>query len=246
MSGRYNMVNPSMPSLPSRKKPEISAMYTAQLDVRRDNKPYLTMDTPLPENFSMQLASQYDRPFAKPLSEIGGEAAGEGGNSQLAENVLRASTGATTINKYLSGAVWSSGSTLTLSIPFVITAYDNAAIEVTDKMKKLLQLVAPSEGLGGMLMAPGPHVGNASALLAGDFSSGGQLGGDQVTLSIGRFLVFTPCIITDVNCTFDTQFDKTGQPIAATINVTFEAYWTTTKEDLDKFFQIPNIPSIGL
>lgn len=242
MAGRYNMVNPQAPLSSPRAAPEISSLYTAQLEVRREGATYITMDTPLPENFSMQLASQYDRPFAKPLSEIGGDAAGAGGGAQNAENILRATTGATTINKYLSGAVWSAGSTLTLSIPFVITAYDNAALEVTDKMKKLLQLVAPSEGVGGMLMAPGPHVGNASALLAGDFSGGGQLSGDEVTLSIGRFLVFTPCIITDVNCTFDTQFDKTGQPIAATINVTFEAYWTTTKEDLDKFFQIPNIP----
>jgi hypothetical protein len=220
-----NTVNPSPPPSTPRARPEISSIYTAQLDVRRDGESYINMDTPLPENFSMQLASQYDRPFAQPLS-------------QSAETILRATTGATSVNKNLSGAVWSSGSTLTLSIPFVVTAYDNAREEVTDKMKKLLQLVAPSEGVAGMLMAPGPHVGNASAMLSGDFSGGVQLGGDDITLSIGRFLVFTPCIITDVNCTFDTQFDKDGQPIAATINVTFEAYWTTTKEDLDKFFGV--------
>lgn len=230
--------NPQPPPSSPRARPEISSIYTAQLDVRRDGEPYINMDTPLPENFSIQLASQYDRPFAQPLSQTAGDAAGSGGAAQSAETILRASTGATSVNKNLSGAVWSSGSTLTLSIPFVVTAYDNAREEVTEKMMKLLQLVAPSEGIAGMLMAPGPHVGNASAMLAGDFSGGLQLGGDDITLSIGRFLVFTPCIITDVNCTMDTQFDKDGQPIAATINVTFEAYWTTTKEDLERFFKV--------
>lgn len=233
-----NTVNPTPPPSTPRKRPSVDSIYTAQLDVRRDGDVYVQLDTFLPENFSMQLAAQYDRPFAQPLSQTAGDATGGGGIAQQAETILRASTGATSVNKNLSGAVWSSGSTLTLSIPFQVTAYDDARTEVTDKMKKLLQLVAPSEGLAGMLMAPGPHVGNASALLGGDFSGGVQLGGDEVTLSIGRFLVFSPCIITDVNCTFDTQFDNKGQPIAATINVTFEAYWTTTKEDLDKFFAV--------
>ena len=73
-------------------------------------------------------------------------------------------------------------------------------------------------------------------MMAGDVQNAVTLGGDDVTLSIGRFFVFNPCIITNVVCTFDTQFESQGQPLAATINVTFEAYYTTTKEDLDKFF----------
>lgn len=225
------------PPTRNNKKTPLSSIYTAQLDVRRDGKPYITIDTPLPENFTLSLSSQYDRPFAKPLSELAGEALGGNGPSiagQL-ENVTRASTGMTSIAKYLSAAVWSGGSTLTLDIPFVIHAYEDAKAEVSDKMKKLLQLVAPGEALG-FLRAPGPYQANVSALLAGDVQNATTLGGDDVTLSIGRFFVFNPCIITNVVCTFDTQFEAQGQPLSATINVTFEAYYTTTKEDLDKFF----------
>lgn len=232
------LANPFNPKIPgtSRSKPDISSIYTIQLDVRREGASYLTLDTPLPENFGFSLASTYDRPFAKPLSQIAGDAAGMGGAAGTAEDVLRASTGVTSIMKYLSGAVWSSGSAMTISIPFVIVAHDNAYLEVTDKIKKLTQLAAPSESAAGTLVAPGPHVGNTTALLAGDFSGGVQLGGDEITLRIGRFLKFTPCIINSVHTTFDSQFDQSGNPIAATINVEFEAFWTTTKEDLDKFF----------
>lgn len=222
------------------KKSAIASIYTAQLEVKRDGLPHLTIDTPLPENFTLSLSSQYDRPFAKPLSELAGEAMGKQAGSSLTENIARASTGMTSIAKYLSAAVWSGGSTLTIDIPFVIHAYENAQLEVSDKMKNLLQLVAPGEVLG-MLRAPGPYQANVSALTSGDPVAGNlvnsfTLGGDDITLSIGRFFVFNPCIITNVVCTFDTQFESTGQPLAATINVTFEAYYTTTKEDLDKFF----------
>jgi len=230
------MINPTRPTN-SKTRPSISSIYTAQLEVRRDSKMYMNLDTPLPENFGLHLSSSYDRPFAKPLSEMAGEKTGDSEAAGNAENVLRATTGITTLNKYLSGAVWSSGSTLTITIPFVIVAYDDAYTEVTETMKKLLQLVAPSEGPVGVLIAPGPNLGKSGlSMLKGDFTESSAIGGDEITLHIGRFFKFTPCIINSVDCTFDTQFDAKGNPIAATINVTFEAYWTTTKEDLDAFF----------
>jgi hypothetical protein len=234
------IANPYNPKIPSstRSKPDISSIYTIQLEVRREGASYLTLDTPIPENFGFSLASSYDRPFAKPLSEMAGDKIGMGGEAKMAEDVARASTGITSIMKYLSGAVWSSGSAMTISIPFVIVAHDNAYMEVTHIIKKLTQLAAPSESTVGTLIAPGPHVGNTASLLAGDFTSTMQLGGDEITLRIGRFMKFTPCIINSVHTTFDSQFDQSGNPIAATINVEFEAFWTTTKEDLDKFFTI--------
>ncbi|MNR17209.1 hypothetical protein D3C85_1338550 [compost metagenome] len=68
-----------------------------------------------------------------------------------------------------------------------------------------------------------------------------SLGGDVVKLYIGNFLVIEPCVINNVVSTFDTQFDENGTPIAATINVSVEGYFTTTKEDLARFFA----PTLG-
>lgn len=227
--------NPSLPS-PTRLLPQLSSIYTVQLDVRRNGEQYITMDTPIPENFGLHLSSQYDRPFAKPLSEWAADKTGaDSGDVALAESITRATTGLTSINKYLSGSVWSSGSSLVLTIPFAIVAYDNAKDEVTDKIKKLMQLTTPTTAMG-FLVAPGPHIGNLDAIRSGDMSAVAQLGGDEITLRIGRFFKFTPCVINDVNATFDTQFDARGNPIAATVNVTFEAFWTTTSEDLDAAF----------
>lgn len=229
-----NQYNPTLPT-PTRLLPQLSSIYTVQLEVRRDNLPYITMDTPIPENFGFHLSSTYDRPFAKPLSETIGNKVGMGEEAGMAEQIARATTGLTSINKYLSGSVWSSGSSLILTIPFAIVAYDNAKEEVTDKIKKLMQLTTPTTA-AGFLVAPGPHIGNLDAIRSGDVSAVAQLGGDEITLRIGRFFKFTPCVINDVNATFDTQFDARGNPIAATVNVTFEAFWTTTSEDLDAAF----------
>lgn len=235
MAVRANITNPQPPVVDPMAKPSISTLYTAQLDVRRDGAPFITLETPLPENFMFGLTSNFDRPFAQPLSQLAGDAAGMGAEAALAEQGTRASTGMTSVVKYLSAAVWSSGSELTFDIPFVIHAYSNAQLEVVDVVKKLLQLAAPDEA-AGFLKAPGPYIANFDAIKNGDYGANYQLGGDDITLSIGRFIVFNPCIIRNVQCTFDTQFDSTGAPLSAMVNVTFESYYTTTKADVEKLF----------
>lgn len=236
-----NYINPVPPAAGASNKANtpISSLYTAQLIVRRETGEVITLDTPLSENFDMSLGSSYDRPFAKPLAEIGAEAAGaNGGDVQLAEQIVRASTGHTTVTKMLSGAVWSSGSIMQLKIPFQIHAQTDARLDVTKKIKSMLELVTPSVSDVGTLKAPGPYMGDVKSIMAGDTSGFTRLGGDDITLIIGRFLIFNPCIITDVAVAFDAQFDSGGQPIAALLNVSFEAYFTTTTEDLEKMFAV--------
>lgn len=232
-----NIVNPKIPGVSS-SAPELSSIYTIQLEVRREGEIYMTLDTPIPENFDFSLASTYDRPFAEPLAaKIADKAGGDPSKVAYAEQIVRATTGLTSVMKYLSGSVWSSGSSMQISIPFVVVAHDNAYLEVTEKIKKLTQLAAPSTSPVGTLIAPGPHLANFEQIKSGDFSGGARLGGDEIILRIGRFMRFTPCVINSVHTTFDTQFDQMGNPIAATINVAFEAFWTTTKEDLEEFFK---------
>lgn len=229
-------------------KPYTSDIYMATLNVKRDNKDYLNISTPLPESFSFGLNSEYSRPLDQPLSSLN---SGGGGlaNNQYVQAGVTAITGQTTKMKLLSGAVWSGGSYLSISLPFLLHAYTNAKQDVMNKLVQLMCLAAPSEdGLGGTLRAPGPTVANLDALMEGNFSMQGnpmQFGGDVITVNLGRFITLSPCIIREVTPTFDTVFDQNGTPMGVSVNVTIETFFTTTQEDLLKFFQGSIDPSVG-
>jgi hypothetical protein len=220
-------------------KPYTSDIYMATLNVKRDNKDYLNISTPLPESFSFGLNSHFDRPLDQPLSNL------NNGGGALANGLVKAGataiTGQTTKMKFLSGAVWSGGSYLSISLPFLLHAYTDAKVDVMDKLIQLMSLAAPSEdGLGGTLRAPGPTVANLDAIMEGNFSQQGnplQMGGDVITVNLGRFMTLSPCIITDVTPTFDTMFDQNGTPMGVSVNVSIETFFTTTQEDLIKAFQ---------
>lgn len=215
-------------------KPNIPDIYKAELIVQRDGADYLRIDTPLPENYMLSLATSWDNPFNQPLSNFASGAAGgtQGKAIDVASTGVTAATGFTTLNKWLSGAVWTGGSMMKLDIPFVIQAYENPKEEVVRKMLDLMKLVAPSEYAGQFLRAPGPYMRAPNS---------GGLAGDMITVNIGKFFTMSPCIIDNVTETFDTQFDHNGDPIGVTINVSVISYFTTTQEDLTRFFA----PSLG-
>lgn len=206
-------------------KPNISDIYRATLVVKRDGKNVVNMTTHLPENYQFGLSTNFDNPFNQPISDMIGRSSGAK-TSKLATGTT-ALTGMTTLTKWLSGSVWTGGSLFQLDIPFVLQAYEDPLKEVLMPMKKLMQIVAPSE-FGGLLRAPGPHLLNNG--------EEGALGGDLITVKIGKFFELTPCVITNVHESFDTQFDHDGNPIGAVINISVISYFTATKEDLDKWF----------
>ena len=214
-------------------KPNVTDIYRAELTVHRDGKEYLRIDTPLPENYMLSLATSWDNPFNQPLSNIAGSMGGISGKAvDLSSTGVTAATGFTTLNKWLSGAVWTGGSMMKLDIPFVIQAYKDPREEVVEKMRDLMKLVAPSEYGDQFLRAPGPYMRLPNA---------GGVAGDLITVNIGKFFTMSPCIIDNVTETFDTQFDASGNPIGVTINVSVMSFFTTTQEDLDRFFA----PSLG-
>lgn len=214
-------------------KPNVPDIYKAELIVQRDGADYLRIDTPLPENYMLSLATSWDNPFNQPLSNFATGAGGAPGKAaDIASTGVTAATGFTTLNKWLSGAVWTGGSMMKLDIPFVIQAYEDPKEEVVRKMLDLMKLVAPSEYAGQFLRAPGPYMRAPNS---------GGLAGDMITVNIGKFFTMSPCIIDNVTETFDTQFDHNGDPIGVTINVSVISYFTTTQEDLARFFA----PSLG-
>lgn len=205
-------------------KPNIPEMYKAHLIIKRDGAPVVNLSTTLPENYQFSLSTNFDNPFNQPVSDLLGR--GSAPISTVGKGVT-AATGMTTMYKYMSGAVWTGGSLFQLTIPFVLQAYEDPRTEVLLPMKQLMQAVAPSE-IGGILRAPGPHLLNADNLFS--------LGGDDITVKIGNFFHLNPCIITNVDESFDTQFDHNGNPIGVVIQVTILSYFTATKEDLDLWF----------
>lgn len=214
-------------------KPNVPDIYRAELIVKRDGAEFLRIDTPLPENYMLSLATSWDNPFNQPLSNFATGAGGAPGKAlDVASTGVTAATGFTTLNKWLSGGVWTGGSMMKLDIPFVIQAYENPKIEVVTLMRDLMKLVAPSEYMGQFLRAPGPYMKAPNA---------GGVAGDEITVNIGKFFTMSPCIIDSVTETFDTQLDHNGDPIGVTINVSVISFFTTTQEDLDRFFA----PSLG-
>ena len=182
------------------------------------------ISTPLPERFPLGLATSWDTPFNQPLSETFG-----GANAGQIENVVRGTFGQTSLHKWMSGAVWTSGSVLEISeIPFVLQAKTNAKVDVLDQYIKLLNLVAPSETASGLLQAPGPHLLGEEVI--------DSIGGDVVTLQIGNFFTMTPCIVESVQGDFDTQFDHSGYPISGIVSVTVKSFWSVTRQDIAKMF----------
>lgn len=206
-------------------------MYTAQLKAILRGGKTIDITAPLPENYQFQLSTSFDNPFNQPLSNFAAQFGNAPGQAIDALSTGAAMTmGKSTINKWMSGAVWTGGSLFNVSVPFVIQAYENTREEVVKVMRDMLQLVAPSEGGTGMLTAPGPNMLSAF---------GNSTEGDNITIRIGRFFEMRPCVIDSVTCDFDTQMDAEGQaPVSATITVNAMSFWATTKEDLEKYFKV--------
>ncbi len=215
-------------------KPQVLDMYRARLKVQRDGAEILSLSTHLPENFSFSLATSWDNPFNQPVSNFVGGAGGGayGAALDLGTSGVAAATGFTALNKWLSASVWTGGSLFQIDLPFVIQAFEDPKKEVVEVVRDMLKLVAPSEYMGKFLKAPGPLIENPMT---------GSLRGDIITLEIGEFFIMEPCVIESVSETFDTQLDANGDPIGVVINVSVKSYFTTTQEDIDKFFA----PSLG-
>jgi hypothetical protein len=206
-------------------------MYMAQLYAELRDGSVIDLKAPLPENYQFNLATSFDNPFNQPLSNYAGMAGNMAGVAADAGSTgMMMTSGHSTINKWMSGAVWTGGSLFQITVPFVIQAFNDTREEVVKTMRDMLKLVAPAQNAGGFLIAPGPNM--ASAV-------GGSTSGDKITIRIGKFFVMQPCVIESVTCDFDTQMDAEGEaPVSATITVNAMSYFATTKEDLDDFFKV--------
>ena len=128
------ILRPTPPKGVGEVKPSVGKLYQARLYVRGGGEDALDISTPLPEMFSLDLETTWDTPYNQPISDIGGQ------KVKAAAGALTALTGHTTINKWLSGAVWTQGSTISMQIPFVLQAYTDPVEEVLAPMKQLMKI----------------------------------------------------------------------------------------------------------
>jgi hypothetical protein len=208
---------------PQKYTPSVTEMYKATLEVRSGTTISTKLETHLPDSYSLDLGTTWNNPFDQPLSQLlgGNEAVNQIGTA------VKGGTGQTTQTKWMSVAVWGQGSMMTVTIPFKFVAFTDAKKEVLLPIRRLMELLCPSEGVGASLIAPGPRINGA------DWRNPM---GDVITLRIGTHFVMSPCIIENVAQSLDTQYDQNGVPISAAVDVTFKSYFTVTREDVVKMY----------
>lgn len=195
----------------------------------------------LPESFSLSSGSTWNNPYGdkSALDLITGalrqnSSASDNAQTSAAKaahnrsldvagkgiDAFAQATGFTNQIKAQTVSVWTAGQPLSLELPLVLRAFDDAVTDVTDKIVRLMRMTAPKTELG-VLVAPGPSVIGK---------------GEIITVELGKFIRISPVIVEVVSTEIVSQFDISGNPIAATLNISIKTPYVLTKEDISSFF----------
>ncbi len=208
-----------------------------------------TFETWLGESFQIAVQSTWDSPFNVSLSEL---LLGQGKAGQIAK-AAETTMGVSSKLKVATGSVWQDTSPINITLPFHFKAKNDPKTEVVEQAMKLMLLAVPGES-GPVLVPPGPKLGNAAGLIAavnqvaaaGANAANLNVGqnffdsGDQITVKIGKFLVFENVVIESVTLEIGSQFDKDGNPLSATVEVGCKTFFVSTKTDVRKMFSAFN------
>lgn len=110
----------------------------------------IVVDAWLPETLNLDVNTTYEAPYAQGL---GSASPGLGAFAQF--------IGMNLTTQALTAQIWQGGSFINFQIPFIFQAETSAEKDVMEPIKQLLRLTMPkdpTEGGGGILEAPGPHV----------------------------------------------------------------------------------------
>jgi hypothetical protein len=158
------------------------------------------------------------------------------------------------IARFTSRRIWSGTSPVELTLGLAFNALTDARLNVVTPVLKLLQMASPSETSQGTgiktLIPPGPspfytdadveaikkgtteYLGEASGKLTESVIEHIK-DGDEITVSIGKYLKFEKVVVKNVSPVFDTKHDANGFPIAANVQITFQTYEIPTKQSLE-------------
>lgn len=223
----------------------------------------------IPPDFSFSLASNWNAPFgdtslgqmAQGLSGVNATSSNRyinaaqrgaqaiGNSAGAAEKALKFG-GATSMFKVASAKLWTQPSYLQLDLPIFLDAYSDTKTEIVENLVKLLSLCAPTEALGGLLIAPGPSpvkqaaneaqtqynnaTGNSNGDTAASFDDP-----EAFTVDIGNFFTMKPAVVDSVSVNFDNVFeDVSGNPIRADFVLQVSSYFAVTRQDLQKWLKV--------
>lgn len=186
----------------------------------------------IPPEFSITLSSAWNSPYANTsLLELGSTALGNAASAGMKV------AGGSSMMKAASAQVWQGPSYLDIDLPVFLDAYSDTQIEVVNNVVELLSLGAPSEGIGGILIPPGPA---PLSQVANEVTGTEMLdSAEAFHLDIGNFFSMSPAVINNVTAAFDNVMeDGTGNPLTCDFVLQVRSYFAVTREDLRKWFKV--------
>lgn len=128
----------------------------------------------------------------------------------------------------LTFQAWQSSGPIEFSLTLQFDAFTDAYTDVVEPMSKLQAMSLPfaTEANQDILLPPGP-----SPLFPNR---------SRVSMRIGRFIYIHSVIVKTVNNTFDTRYDKYGQPTSGQSELTISTINTPSRQDLTSFFVMNN------
>lgn len=155
----------------------------------------------------------------------------EGALSEMANIAAQALVHRSLVSRFSSRRYWKGTEPIQIKLTMRFEAIQDAFRDVIEPTLQLQQLALPTKaGLdwGGAepLNPPGP-----SPFKLPNMSSPMDRG-EEITIKIGRFLLFSSVIVKSASVSYDTRVDINGSPISAVADMTFQTYSIFTKENL--------------
>ena len=144
----------------------------------------------------------------------------------VADNIHQILSGGTIRQPWFGRKLWTGTEPLKFNLPIRFVSFLNAKTEVMDPMMDLLSMVHPrvnensgSDSFGfNDYVIPGPSIFYTPGKEGGPGAKG-----DRVEISLGEFLHFQGCYITNVNFNIENSFNLEGLPHTVGGNVSFES-----------------------
>lgn len=217
-----------------------------------DPEDQISIHGKLPEDFALDLQSQWEAPFDQVFGDVAGGAgallgafAGVGSAAGQALGQTFGKVTGLTRSVIGSAKTWTGNTEVVLDLPVKIQAYDSTTKEIMQPMKRILKTVAPHLNKAGILVPPGPAMHNFDSSI---FGAGNEKAWASAMVAsfeekafyiqVGTWFKMFPAIIESVNVNFDGLVEHgTGHPLFMEVRFSVKSYLTPTKYDIENWIK---------